>query len=322
MNVSAIIPAYNAAKTIGMTLDSVLAQTTVPYEILVFDDGSTDDTPAILEPYKSRIKVFRQSNQGVAHARNVLCAQAQGDILAFLDADDIWHPRYLEVQGKSIQEHPDAVAYFTGHENLVGYGNYQWRDDPLSLASAPELIGPKDFVIRYDRTPLSFQMSCFCFRKSMLAKLGEEPFPPKVSGADDTYMHNILPLLGPVLHTPVPLVAYRITTSSISANRLKMALSVVDVFEMLVPQYRKRANNHLYLAFKQTFASRRRNCGKFLMGAGRTMGARKQFMLAAKESKSPISIAKSLALAALTYVPNSIQPRWPDGQRILNNCAD
>jgi glycosyltransferase involved in cell wall biosynthesis len=322
MKISVVIPAYNAAKTIGMTLDSVLAQTMVPYEILVFDDGSMDDTPAILESYKSRIKVFSRSNQGVAHARNVLCMQAQGDVLAFLDADDIWHPRYLEVQSKSIQEHPDAVAYFTEHENLVGYGNYQWQNGPAGFAGAPELISPKDFVIRYDRTPLRFQMSCFCFRRSLLAKLGEEPFPLRVSGADDTYMHNILPLFGPVLHTSVPLVAYRITASSISADRLKMALSVVDVFEMLVPYYRNRANHHLYSAFKQTFASRRRNCGKFLMGVGRTMGARKQFMLAARESKSPISVAKSLALAGLTYVPNSIQPRWPVGHRILNNCAD
>ena len=159
MKFSVIIPAYNAAQSIAMTLDSVRAQTVVPHEILVFDDGSTDDTAAILESYKPRVTVFRQSNQGVAHARNFLCAQAQGDTLAFLDADDLWHPRYLEVQSKLIQEFPDAIAYFTEHENLAGYGTYQWQNGSADVGVAPELISAGDFIIRYNRTPLSFQMS-------------------------------------------------------------------------------------------------------------------------------------------------------------------
>jgi glycosyltransferase involved in cell wall biosynthesis len=318
MKFSVIIPAYNAAKTIGATLDAVLAQTVMPHEILVFDDGSTDNTTVILQSYKPHITVFRQSNQGVAHARNFLCAQARGEILAFLDADDLWHPRYLEAQSKFIHDYPGAVAYFTEHENLTGYDNYQWQNSSVDLAGTPQLISAGDFIIRYDRTPLSFQMSCFCLRKGVLSELGEEPFPVRISGADDTYMHNMLPLLGPVLHTSARLVAYRIMASSISANQLRMALSVVDVFEMLKGRYRDAASKNLYQTFKTVFASRRRNCGKYLMGSGRIMDARKQFLLAIRESMSPISIAKSLGQYCLSYLPRALQPRWPAGQRILS----
>lgn len=320
MKISVVIPAYNASAVIQKTLDSVLGQTTPPDEILVFDDGSTDDSAAILESYKPRVTVFRQSNQGVAHARNFLCAQARGDILAFLDADDTWHPCYLEVQKKTIERYPSAVAYFTEHENLVGYGNYEWKTRILDFPTGSELIAPKEFIKRYDKIPLSFQMSGCCVPGNVLAEIGSEPFPPSISGADDTYFHNMLPLFGPVVHTPVPLVAYRITNSSISADRLKMSLSVVSAFQLLEKHYKMHNRVALHKAFRSVFASRRRNCGKFLMGAHRILDARKQLLLAARASRSPASITKSIALYCLTHLPNSVQPQWPAGQRVLNDC--
>ena len=315
---SVIIPAFNAAKTIERTLDSVLSQTITPDEVLVFDDGSTDNTAVILESYKSRITVFRESNQGVANARNFLCARAQGEILAFLDADDLWHPNYLKIQTKSIQEYPNAAAYFTEHVNLIGYGDHRWPNGFSDVAATPELISPEDFMTRYDRTPLSFQMSCFCLRRDIVAVMGKEPFPVKVSGADDTYLHNMLPLVGSVLHVSEPLVAYRIIASSISANRLKMAISVVEVFEMLRMRYQSDASRSLYREFKKVFASRRRNCGKYQMGAGRVVDARRQFLLAAQESNSLLSIAKSLGQYCLSHLPHVLQPVWPAEQRASN----
>lgn len=320
MKISVIIPAYNAAAVIQKTIDSVLGQTTPPDEILVFDDGSTDDTAVILESYKPRVTVFKQSNQGVAHARNFLCARARGDILAFLDADDTWHPCYLAVQKKTIESHPSAVGYFMDHEDLVGYGNYEWKTRIIDFPARSELIAPMEFMQRYDRIPLSFQMSGCCVPANVLAKFGREPFPVSISGADDTYFHNMLPLFGPVVHTPVPLVAYRITSSSISADRLKMSLSVVGAFQLLERHYKIHKSAALHKAFRSVFASRRRNCGKFLMGANRILDARKQLLLAACESRSPASIAKSLALYCLTQLPNSVQPQWPARQRALNDC--
>ena len=104
MKICVIIPAYNASATIDATIQSVLDQTHLADEILVVDDGSTDDTFARLSAYGSKIKVFRQPNQGVACARNFLCHQATGDLVAFLDADDVWHPDYLKTQFNQFEQ--------------------------------------------------------------------------------------------------------------------------------------------------------------------------------------------------------------------------
>ena len=83
MKVSVLIPTYNSASFIQITLESVLHQTIAPTEILVMDDGSTDETISILGSYKPRISVFQQRNRGVADARNELCRRARGDLIAF-----------------------------------------------------------------------------------------------------------------------------------------------------------------------------------------------------------------------------------------------
>ncbi len=315
MQISVVIPAHNAAATISATIESVLAQTVVPCEILVLDDGSTDDTLDHLQAYEPRITVFRQSNNGVAHARNFLCKQSRGDLIAFLDADDIWHPTYLDTQLKVIEKHPGAVAYFTEHENLIGYENHVWVAQSAGYPTVSEVINPSEFIKRYSRTPLSFQMSCCCVPQKVLKQIGERPFPVCVSGADDTYLHNILPLFGSVVYTPVALVAYRITGSSISANRLRMSLLVVDAFKMLEELYAKADDLVLYDVFKSVFASRRRNCGKFLMGAGKVADARRHFWESVKTSANLKSIAKSLVLLLLTCIPRFSQPAWPSSQR-------
>jgi glycosyltransferase involved in cell wall biosynthesis len=316
MKISVVIPAYNAAASVDATIRSVLAQSVRPDEILVLDDGSTDDTFRRLDVYRSEITVLRQSNGGVAHARNVLCERARGEIIAFLDADDTWHPSYLEVQRRLIEEHPNAVAYFTQHEDLVGYADFPWKSGLPSFSTNPKRLSPLEFLRQYNRTPLSFQMSCFCILKKVLTGFSDEPFPVSISGADDTYLHNILPLAGlEVVHCPAPLVAYRIIGSSISSDRLKMSRLVVRAFQMLEAHYKAGRDPVLFRAFQEAYASRLRDCGKFLMGASRTMEARGQFWQSAQIAFNARSIMKSIGLLCLSYCPLSIQPRWPSSQR-------
>jgi glycosyltransferase involved in cell wall biosynthesis len=113
MKVSVIIPAYNAAKTIDASIRSVLNQSLSPFEILALDDGSSDDTFARLQAYQPLVNVFRTSNKGLSNARNYLCSRARGDVMAFLDADDVWHPRYLQTQTLMLTANRRAVASFT-----------------------------------------------------------------------------------------------------------------------------------------------------------------------------------------------------------------
>jgi glycosyltransferase involved in cell wall biosynthesis len=124
MKVSVVIPTYNSAATIQATLDSVLRQTVSPEEILVLDDGSTDNTFSLLNSYKPRITVFQERHKGASSAYNALCERASGDHVAFLEHDDIWHPNYLEVQLKLFKDYPNGVAFRVGHVNFYGYGNH------------------------------------------------------------------------------------------------------------------------------------------------------------------------------------------------------
>src|SRR5271165_7143352 len=96
--ISVVIPTYNYGRYVPQAVESVLAQTFKDFEIIVVDDGSTDDTPQQLEPYQDRIRVHKQANQGVSAARNAGVRLARAALVAFLDADDVWHPRKLEIQ--------------------------------------------------------------------------------------------------------------------------------------------------------------------------------------------------------------------------------
>ena len=313
MRFSVLIPAYNAAATIGATLDAVLSQSVRPHEVLVYDDGSTDETAAVLASYQSRIRVFGGPNRGVAGARNFLCEQATGDQAAFLDADDVWHPRYLETQHRLIERYPEAVASFTDHIDVVGADPYNWEDDAVDSAAVEELISPNELMKRCNRSPMKFGMSWFCMPASTLARLGSRPFYD--GNAEDAYIHNLLPLLGPVAYTGARLVAYRIIGGSLSSDRLRSSLWVLDSFRELAPKY-AAASRDLSRCFGSVSASRKRDCGKFLMGAGRARDARRQFIDSMTDSARLDSLLKSASLLALTLVPSVLQPEWPSVQRL------
>ena len=107
--VSVIIPTYNRAWILREAIDSVRAQDFKDFELIVVDDGSTDDTGKILDDYNGDLVVIRQSNKGVSAARNRGIDAAAGRLLAFLDSDDLWLPRKLSTQVAFFQSHPAAV---------------------------------------------------------------------------------------------------------------------------------------------------------------------------------------------------------------------
>ncbi len=111
--ISIIIPAYNAERTILETIESVQQQTFSDFEIIVINDGSTDKTLELLESIKDeRLKIFSYKNGGPSKARNHGIKNANGEFIAFLDADDMWTPDKLELQLAALEKYPEAgVAY-------------------------------------------------------------------------------------------------------------------------------------------------------------------------------------------------------------------
>lgn len=107
--VTIVIPAYNAESTIAETLSSVLAQTYRDFEVLVVDDGSTDKTSGVVSAAEDqRVRLVRIPNGGVARARNHGISQARAELVAFLDADDLWEPDKLELQVAALEASPQA----------------------------------------------------------------------------------------------------------------------------------------------------------------------------------------------------------------------
>lgn len=118
MLVSVVVPAYNAAETICQTLQSIIEQTHKELEIIVVDDGSSDATPSLVEEFcavDARIKLIRQTNQGVAAARNAGWHAAKASLIAFIDADDLWDPRNIELQLACMQQAPPQVGLVYSH---------------------------------------------------------------------------------------------------------------------------------------------------------------------------------------------------------------
>ena len=107
--VSVILPTYNRGWVLREAIDSVLAQEFKDFELIVVDDGSTDNTGEILDSYEQDILVLRQSNKGVSAARNRGIDAAEGRLIAFLDSDDLWLPRKLSSQVDFFNSNPEAV---------------------------------------------------------------------------------------------------------------------------------------------------------------------------------------------------------------------
>ena len=130
--ISVVIPLYNKEKSIVSTIESVLAQTYSDWELIIIDDGSTDNSLNTVQEYvrklenekhpisNHQLQILTQCNRGVSSARNAGIAAAHGDYIALLDADDWWDPTYLEVSAKLIEDYPGAGIYGTHHGYMCG----------------------------------------------------------------------------------------------------------------------------------------------------------------------------------------------------------
>jgi glycosyltransferase involved in cell wall biosynthesis len=136
--VSVIIPVYNSSRFINEALESVFTQTFKDYEIILVDDGSTDNTRQIIEKYSDKLIYFRQENGGPAKARNFGIKKSRGKFIAFLDADDIWLPLKLERQIDAFKKNPELGMVATDNSLFDEKGVYR------------KSVGKKDYLLKGD----------------------------------------------------------------------------------------------------------------------------------------------------------------------------
>ncbi len=116
--VSCVVPVFNGERFLSEALDSIMVQSYQPLEVVVVDDGSTDSTPQILASYEARIRRFWQSREGPGAARNRGVLWSRGQIIAFLDADDLWHPEKLERQMARFERQPELDVCLSYVQNF------------------------------------------------------------------------------------------------------------------------------------------------------------------------------------------------------------
>jgi len=210
--VSVVVPSHNRARLLRRTLQSILAQHVTDLEVVLVDDGSTDDTANITAEVDSRIVVIRNREpSGVSAARNRGIAAAQGDWIAFCDDDDLWSPDKLSRQLMAAEQAGAGWAY-SGDVNI---------DDNLRVLSGGPPWNPQDVVALLPRwNPLASGGSNVMVRAEILAAVGG--FDPSLRRTEDWDLWIRIARTGPPVCVREPLVAYRFHRGNVVTDPSEM----------------------------------------------------------------------------------------------------
>lgn len=225
MLVSVIIPAYNIDQYLAETLDSVLAQTYSHFEVMIVNDGSTDRTLEIAQEYAAkdnRIRIISQPNQGVSLTRNHGIRETTGELIAFLDGDDRWHPtklsthvKHFESFGQKLQstEASSLGMSFAKVTFITSTGSYTKQYSNSKLTN----LKPEDFYIEN----LAITPSNVVIRRSVLDRVGH--FAPQPIGLEDQELFVRIAWSGTLIEgLDMTLTEYRIVENSVSADLHRM----------------------------------------------------------------------------------------------------
>lgn len=199
-SVSVVIPTYNRAEYLRQALASVFAQSFAPWEVIVVDDGSSDRTPEVVQAFGAKVRYVRQDHQGIAAARNRGLEVAQGEVIAWLDADDLWEPNYLSTVVPLLTDDATLDGVYSGLRYIDAAGN-------LLPQSSRKVVKPADLYSSLAEECF-IQTSTFAVRRRCFARVGG--FDLAFQICEDYDMFLRLAKECTIVGVPLPLVRYRV----------------------------------------------------------------------------------------------------------------
>ncbi len=248
--ISVVTPIYNGEKTIKETIKSILNQTFSDLELIVINDGSQDSTLKVISTIQDpRLKVLSYLNSGVSASRNRGLAQATGEFISFIDADDLWTTNKLETQLRVLQENPQAA---------VAYSWTDWIDE------SGQILGKGSYITQEGNVFAQMLLNDFVasgsnclIRRQALIEVGG--FDESLAHGEDWDLWLRLAARYEFIAIPSPQILYRISSSSASSDVWKMeagSLKIIEKAYAIAPeslQHLKKqslGNRYKYLTFK------------------------------------------------------------------------
>jgi glycosyltransferase involved in cell wall biosynthesis len=299
--VSVIIPTYNRAAKVGEAIASVLAQTFREYEIIVVDDGSTDDTGArAAQWHDARVRYVRQANTGAAGARNAGVGLARAALVSFLDSDDLWKPDNLEREVEFLARHPEAGCVFS---DLEKYDGAQFTPSFMRATSTfsrrlaaghyPDgIVLPAreiylDLLHEAPILPTAFTIRRELFLESGGFTRGLEPF-------EDWEFFLRLARTIAFGYLDRPLAVLRISPDSI--HRLQAVKGCLTMLDVLARERRRGGDAETQAAIRSGIARLRTRLGWHYDRVGRPAVALRCYVRGFWETHDPMLLARAIAL--------------------------
>jgi glycosyltransferase involved in cell wall biosynthesis len=328
--ISVVVPTYNNAAYITQALDSVFAQSFTDYEVVVVDDGSVDDTRAVLSRYGARIRYHYQENQGLAVARNTGLRLAAGRYLTYLDADDVWEVDNLLVKARVLEANQELGGVFSEFTIFDDQGVREPRgtrqlfpffartgldlDDIFSHKESLTLPDGTPTVVRWGQVFDKLFWGNFILPTSMLfsragaAKIGE--FLPELRTQQDYEFWLRFTKTYPLAHVDAPLVRYRrhpaqLTDQSRIENIMNAVRRIIDRYEDEFARMGRQRE------FGRRKAGILTELAKVKLGQGRPAEARA--LLTASLRLNPAGLESYTGLA-LSLMPPAVLA-WARGRR-------
>ncbi len=272
--VSVILPTYNCAHFLLHSIQSILSQTYHSYEIIVVDDGSTDNTKEVLTPFMQRIKyIYYHQSKGAHVARNLGIRSSQGKYIAFIDADDLWLPEKLQTDVEYLEMHSDISMVYSRHINIDNNGNKLDEGSRTRLPSGNifiQLFSEQNFITT----------SSVVVRKEVFGTTGI--FDEQLLNCQDWDMWLRIAYHFKVAGINKPLVKYRHNPHSLSKNRDNVLKYQKVIIDKTYNSFKDEGNGISDKLYKRRLASHHAKVGRHYLRTGNKALALENFYLSLK----------------------------------------